>query len=176
MSHLFGGGIGVTQVFFVALGALVAVLISAIAEVLRAGVTGRRSREHFRQMLRQELPEVTAIVERLAAEAMLSGGVIPIARLDELETALRGLYDRHAEPGAALNNTLLRREVKSFLRNVSLAASSARTVESLATHAMARHDSSLNAFFADRRQQSLQELRRLSEQTRGLCDRAEELR
>src|SRR5579864_1370094 len=86
MSHLFGGGIGVTQVFFVALGALVAVLISAIAEVLRAGVTGRRSREHFRQMLRQELPEVTAIVERLAAEAMLSGGVIPIARLDELET------------------------------------------------------------------------------------------
>lgn len=152
------------QSWSIVFGAVLAIITTLVAESVRLRIADRRSEGRFRRLLRLELPEIAGILERLIADATRAGGVIPLARLDELAA----VGNRHPEWPAAFKDTALRRDVFNVFRELNLTAANARALEGVANQNIGRNDLPATAFVASRRRELLEEFRALSAHARSL--------
>ncbi len=115
------------EVGLIVLGAVLAISTSVVTEFVRLTITQRRIRALLTTLLRDEIEEITKLLDRLGDE-ITKFGYIPFQRLNDIAAARQG-FDRNRDWVILYKDESLRRKLFNFYQEVGRIGSDALTLE-----------------------------------------------
>ena len=105
------------EVGLIVLGAVLAMATSVVMEFVRLGINQKRIRVLLTSLLRDEVEEITKLLDSLGDE-ITKFGYIPFSRLNDIAAARQG-FDRNRDWVTLYKDESLRRKLFNFYQEVA---------------------------------------------------------